>query len=65
MLDEENKPMAKADTMVPRSIVARGSKLYGPVKTLVCDMRKLMEPYTAVKLKERRYFIVSSILRAY
>lgn len=54
VLDKHNTPSQLLEEKVPRSIVARGNKLYGPVKELVRDLRKLMEPYTAVNLRERR-----------
>ncbi len=56
ILGRNNVASAKeADDSVPRSIVARGGgKLSVPVKELVHDLRRLMEPYAAVNLKERR-----------
>ena len=54
VLNKDNKSQAKSDAYVPRSIVARGSKLQGPARTLVGDLRRLMEPYTAVNLKEKK-----------
>jgi hypothetical protein len=43
---------------VPRSIVAKANKVSPLVGTLVKDLRKLMGPYTATHLKERRYFLI-------
>lgn len=42
---------------VPRSIVAKANKVSPLVGTLVKDLRKLMGPYTATHLKERRCVI--------
>lgn len=40
---------------VPRSIVAKGSKVIPQVGELVRDIRKLMGPYTATNLREKSY----------
>lgn len=40
---------------VPRSIVARGTKVIPLVSELVQDLRKLMSPYTATNLRERSF----------
>ena len=48
---QENK---KAEE-VPRSIVAKTSKVTPSVGELVVDLRKMMNPYTASSLKERSY----------
>eukprot|EP01038_Epipyxis_sp_PR26KG_P008146 gene8146-11026_t len=40
---------------VPKSIVAKGSKVGTHVGELVMDIRRLMEPYTANKLREKSY----------
>jgi ribosome biogenesis protein SSF1/2 len=42
---------------VPRSIVARASKVAPMVSELICDIRKMMNPHTASNLKERRSLI--------
>jgi len=47
--------LAKADNEVPRSIVAKGSKVIPLVGELVRDLRKLMGPYTASNLREKSY----------
>ncbi|KAM1075679.1 hypothetical protein PS2_023025 [Malus domestica] len=39
---------------IPRSFVFSRCKLPGPLKQLQADLRKLMLPYTALKLKEKR-----------
>ncbi|KAM1454001.1 hypothetical protein ACFXTO_003570 [Malus domestica] len=38
---------------IPRSFVFSRCKLPGPLKQLQADLRKLMLPYTALKLKEK------------
>jgi hypothetical protein len=39
---------------IPRSIVARSGSVVAPLKELVRDLRKLMSPYTATNLREKR-----------
>jgi hypothetical protein len=39
---------------VPKSIVARASKVAPVVAQLIHDLRKMMNPHTANSLKERR-----------
>jgi len=47
---------SKADAAaVPRSIVAKASKVAPQVGELVRDLRKLMSPYTATKLREKKF----------
>ncbi|TQE07436.1 hypothetical protein C1H46_006951 [Malus baccata] len=52
------KKMANMDHVtrdkIPRSFVFSRCKLPGPLKQLQDDLRKLMLPYTALKLKEKR-----------
>ena len=43
------------DSDVPRSIVAKGSKVIPQVGELVHDLRKLMGPYTASNLREKSF----------
>jgi len=45
----------KEESEVPRSIVAKGSKVIPQVGELVRDLRKLMGPYTASNLREKSY----------
>ncbi|TQD73798.1 hypothetical protein C1H46_040675 [Malus baccata] len=40
---------------IPKSFVFSRCKLPGPLKQLQADLRKLMLPYTALKLKEKRW----------
>lgn len=40
---------------VPKSFVFSRGKLPGPLKQLELDLRKLMLPYTALKLKVKLY----------
>ncbi|CAN6554458.1 unnamed protein product [Malus baccata var. baccata] len=44
---------------IPRSFVFSRCKLPGPLKQLQVDLRKLMLPYTALKLKVCKYLNVS------
>ena len=48
--EKEYKP-----SEIPRSIVARAGKVASRVAELIRDIRKMMSPYTASKLKERSY----------
>lgn len=41
---------------IPKSFVFSRGKLPGPLKQLELDLRKLMLPYTALKLKVKLYF---------
>ena len=52
--DESADAMAEKDITVPRTIVAKGSKVSSYVAELIKDLRKLMSPYTATNLRERR-----------
>jgi ribosome biogenesis protein SSF1/2 len=47
-------PLTK-EAIVPKSIVAKASKVAPPVGELVRDIRKLMSPYTASNLREKRF----------
>mmetsp|Transcript_17243 Transcript_17243/g.24977 ORF Transcript_17243/g.24977 Transcript_17243/m.24977 type:complete len:397 (+) Transcript_17243:38-1228(+) len=51
-LSSEGTAVNKAD--VPRSIVAKASKVQPIIAELVKDFRKLMSPYTATNLREKR-----------
>ena len=42
-------PLKKDEAAIPRSIVAKASKVAPQVSELVRDVRKLMSPYTATK----------------
>ena len=44
----------KAEIAVPKSIVAKASKVAPQVSELVRDLRKIMNPYTASNLREKR-----------
>ena len=48
-------PLKKEEAAIPRSIVAKASKVAPQVSELVRDVRKLMSPYTATKLREKRF----------
>ena len=48
-------PLKKDEAAIPRSIVAKASKVAPQVSELVRDVRKLMSPYTATKLREKRF----------
>jgi hypothetical protein len=54
-LGDNNAPVAVQANDAPRSIVAKTSKVAPHVSELVRDLRRLMEPFTATKLRERRY----------
>ena len=54
-LSEDFKRDQEALSNVPRSIVAKTSKVAPMVSHLVKDIRKMMGPYTAAHLKERAY----------
>lgn len=45
--------MAEKD--IPRSLVVRASKVTPTLRLLIKDIRRLMSPYTALNLKERKY----------
>ena len=45
----------KEQSDIPRSIVAKGSKVIPQVGELVRDLRKLMDPHTAKNLREKNY----------
>ena len=51
-IPEETK---KIPDNIPRSIVARASKVGPRVSDLIRDFRKMMNPYTATNLRERGY----------
>jgi hypothetical protein len=42
------------DKDVPRSLVVRASVVAPTVRLLIRDLRKVMSPYTAMNLKERK-----------
>jgi len=52
---EEFKERKEVDDSIPRSIVAKSSKVAPMVGSLVKDIRKMMGPYTASHLRERNY----------
>lgn len=43
---------------IPKSFVFSRGKLPGPLKQLELDLRKLMLPYTALKLKVKLYLLL-------
>ncbi|TQD89196.1 hypothetical protein C1H46_025241 [Malus baccata] len=49
---------------IPRSFVFSRCKLPGPLKQLQVDLRKLMLPYTALKLKRKKVCIFALIFGA-
>ena len=52
--NEANEVLAEKSLNVPRTIVAKASKVSTYVAELIRDIRKLMAPYTAANLRERR-----------
>lgn len=42
------------DKDVPRSLVVRASVVAPAIRLLIRDLRKVMSPYTAMNLKERK-----------
>lgn len=45
---------------IPRSLVVRASKVTPTLRVLIRDIRRLMSPYTALNLKEKRYIARST-----
>lgn len=41
------------NTSIPRSMVVKNGRINTSLRQLVLDLRKMMSPYTALKLKER------------
>jgi hypothetical protein len=57
--DEADAPRGAAgdgikDKEIPRSLVVRASIVAPTVRLLIRDLRKVMSPYTAMNLKERK-----------
>lgn len=50
---------------IPRSFVFSRYRLPGPLKQLQADLRKLMLPYTALKLKVRKYLFWPLLLHGF
>ena len=55
LTDKGSQESLDKDSEVPRSIVAKGSKVIPQVGELVRDLRKLMGPHTASNLREKSY----------
>ena len=53
--EEVPEEIKKLPDNIPRSIVAKASKVGPRVTELIRDFRKMMNPYTATNLRERSY----------
>lgn len=54
--------MAEKD--IPRTLVVRASKVTPTLRLLIKDIRKLMSPYTALNLKEKKYGPLHTLIPA-
>jgi len=55
VISEDGRQESLEKDSIPRSIVAKASKVIVEVGELVRDLRKLMGPYTANNLREKKY----------
>jgi hypothetical protein len=59
----EGAPVVESQSeTIPRSIVAKVGKVSGVINDIVHDLRRVMGPFTATNLKERKYVVLSSLI---